>query len=141
MYQRILGVREPESDIRATNRFDDRGRFRGEVTPFPLKGRLDSGRRTARYDHARCPALAVYAVPDSVEDVVPYYRELDATGRAEADSLLLFVRAVVDDSRGKFARLPQHPVVDVRGSNHYLFLEYPDEVERAMRALLNRFGR
>jgi pimeloyl-ACP methyl ester carboxylesterase len=73
---RVMGVREPESEIRATNRFDEQGHFKGEVTPTKLKGRLASGPQKARYDQARCRALAIYAVPDSVPDQVPYYAEL-----------------------------------------------------------------
>jgi pimeloyl-ACP methyl ester carboxylesterase len=136
-----MGVREPESEIRATNRFDEHGRFRGEVTPNELKARVTSGTRTARYDRVRCRALAIYAVPDSAPDVVPYYRELGADGRAKAEALLPFVQAVVDGSRSQFARFPQNATVDVRGSNHHVFLQHPDEVVRAMRTFLSDSGK
>ena len=137
VYERIEGVREPDSEIRATVRFDSADRYLGEVTPNPLKARLASGSRVARYDQVRCRALAIYAVPDSLADVVPYHAELDAAGRAQGDSVLRFVAAVVADSRMKFARFPQNTVVDLHGSNHYVFLQRPTQVARAMRSFLS----
>jgi pimeloyl-ACP methyl ester carboxylesterase len=76
-------------------------------------------------------------VPDSLADVVPYYAELDAAGRAQGDSLLRFVAAVVADWRAKFARFPQNTVVEVRGANHFVFLQRPTEVARAIRSFLS----
>lgn len=137
VYARIQGVREPDSEIRATVRFDSADRYLGEVTPNSLKGRLASGSRVARYDQVHCRALGIYAVPDSLPDVVPYHAELDAAGRAQGDSLLRFVAGVVADSRAKFARFPQNTIVDVHGGNHYVFLQHPTEVARAMRSFLS----
>jgi pimeloyl-ACP methyl ester carboxylesterase len=136
LYARVMGVEQPEADIRATVRFDTADRYQGPVTPNALKARLGSGKQVARYDQARCRALALYAVPDSLVDVVPYYKELDAAARAQAESLLTFVQYVVADSRTRIAQLPQYQTVDVHGSNHYLFLQRPREVAAAMRTFL-----
>jgi non-heme chloroperoxidase len=138
LYARVLGVEEPESDIRATERFDSAGHYRGSVTSNALKARVTSGKQVARYDRAHCPALAIYAVPDSVVDVVPYYKELDVAGRAHAESLLAFVQSVVADSRRRVGRLPRYSIVDIHGSNHHLFLQRPGEVAAAMRTFLYR---
>ena len=137
LYARVMGVDVPESEIRATTRFDSTGRYLGEVTADSLKARVTSGTRVARYDQAHCRALAIYAVPDSVPDVVPYYAELDASGRAQGEALLRFVQAVVADSRARVARSPQVTVVDVHGGNHFIFLQRPGEVARAMRTFLS----
>lgn len=136
LYARVIGVEEPESDIRATERFDAADRYRGSVTPNSLKARVGTMKRLARYDRVHCRALAVYALADSVVDVVPYYRELDAAGRAQADSLFRFVQRVVTDSRGRIGRLPRFQVVDIHASNHYVFLQHPREVADAMRTFL-----
>ena len=136
LYARVLGVEEPESDIRATERFDSDDRYRGSVTPNVLKARLASGKQVARYDGARCPALAVYAVPDSVADQIPYYKEFDAAGLAQAESVLAFVQGVVRDAHARVAKLPNFQIVDIHGSNHYLFLQHPREVAAAMRTFL-----
>ena len=138
VYARVMGVDQPESEIRATTRYDATGRYLGEVTPGSLKARVTSGSRVARYDRAHCRALAIYAVPDSVADVVPYQSELDAAGRAQGEALLRFVQAVVSDSRRAFARFPQHTIVDVHGSNHFVFLQHPVDVTRAMRRFLTQ---
>ena len=135
LYARVMGVEEPESEIRTTERFDAADRYLGAVTPNALEARLASGKQVAHYDRIHCRALAVYAVPDSVADVVPYYEELDATGRAQADSQLRFTQRVVAESRARIGRLPQVRVVDVHG-NHYVFLQHPREVAEAMRTFL-----
>ena len=137
LYARVLGVREPDSEIRATTRFDSADRYRGEVTADSLKAKLASGMRTARYDRVHCPALGIFAVADSLADVVPYYAELDSTGRAQGEALLRFVQAVVTDSRTRFERFPQNTVVEMHGANHFVFLQRPGEVDRAMRAFLS----
>ena len=137
LYARIMGVEQPETDIRATERFDAADRYLGPVTSNALKARLGSGKPVARYDRSHCRALALYAVPDSSIDVVPYYQELNAAGRMQADSFLTFVQAVVHDSRARLAPFPQYRVVDVHGSNHYFFLQRPREVATAMRAFLS----
>lgn len=136
LYARVMGMEEPESDIRATERFDAADHYLGSVTPNSLKARVTSGKQVARYDRVHCRALAVYAEADSVVDVIPYYKELDAAGRGQADSLFRFVQRVVADSRGRIARLPQFQIVDVHHSNHYVFLQHPREVAAAMRTFL-----
>ena len=132
-----MGVDVPESDIRATVRFDAAGRPKGPVTADSIQARIASGKQVARYDQVHCRALAIYAVPDSVADVVPYYAELDAAGGAQADSLLRFVQRVVAESRTRIAQFPQNQIVEMHGSNHYVFLQRPHEVAAAMRAFLS----
>jgi len=136
LYARLTGARIPESEIRATTRFDEHDRFLGVTSSMERQARLASGPRKALYDHVRCPALAIYAVPDSAADVVPYVGELDADGRAQAEALLRFVEAVIEDSRSKFARLPHRTVVDVHG-NHYMFLQHPEKVAQPMQRFLS----
>lgn len=133
--KRVMGIQEPESEIRATSRFDEKGRYVGEVTPDSSKARIVRAVRVPRYDRARCPALALYAAPTSPTDVVPYYAELDSTGRAHADTLLAFVASFVASSRTAFERFPQHRAAEIHG-NHFVFLEHPDEVARRIRAFL-----
>lgn len=137
LYARVIGVEEPESDIRATEKFDAADRYQGSVTPNSLKARVASGKQVAHYDRVHCRALAVYAVPDSIADVLPYYHELDPAGRAQAESLFTFVHDVVAESRARIGALPGYQVVDVHGSNHYVFLQYPGEVAGAMRTFLD----
>ena len=137
LYRRVMGVDPPESEIRATVRFDSADRYLGQITADSLTARVTSGSRVARYDRTHCRALAIYAVPDSVADVVPYSRELDSAGQAQGEALLRFVQGVVADSRGKVARLPQYSIVDLHDGNHFIFLQRAAAVARAMRAFLD----
>lgn len=137
LYPRVMGIAQPESEIRATARFDAAGRYLGRITADSLTARVTSGSRVPRYDRVASSALAIYAVPGSVAHVVRYYNELDAVGRAQADALLRVVQAVVVDSRNRIAGCPQNTVVDLHGGNHFIFLQRPGEVAQAMRAFLS----
>jgi pimeloyl-ACP methyl ester carboxylesterase len=134
-HARVMGVREPESEIRATSRFDSRDRYLGDVTADSLKARVVSGRRVARYDRSRCRALALFAGADSLADVVPYFAELDASGRENAEALRRFVASVVADARARFLRFPQNEAVGMPG-NHFIHLQRPRDVEAVMRTFL-----
>jgi len=136
-HETVTGVREPESEIRATTRFDSHDRYLGDVTADSLKARVASGARVARYDRSHCPALGIFAGADSVADVVPYVEELDSAGRAKALALTRFVASYVAESRARFLRFPQNEAVVIPG-NHFIFLQRPREVEEAMRAFLSR---
>jgi hypothetical protein len=87
-HTRVMGVREPESEIRATSCFDERGRSVGEVTPDSLKARPFFTHRLADYDSLHCRSPAIYAVGDSAADYFPYYGELDSRGRARLDQTI-----------------------------------------------------
>ncbi len=132
---RVMGVVEPESEIRATMRFDERGQFVSEVAGPRRKARVMEAVREPQYDRIRCRSLAVYAVPDSPADLVPYYAELDSVGRIAAWELFRSAQAVITDSRKRFARFPQDTVVDLHG-NHFIFLQHPIAVAGVMRSFL-----
>ena len=132
---RVMGVREPESEIRATSRFDERGRFAGEVTPDSLKARPLLTHRLADYDSLRCRSLAIYAVGDSAADYFPFYRELDAHGRARLDQTVKAAEYLNEKSRARVAASPAVTVVELHG-NHFVFLQQPDTVSRLMHRFL-----
>jgi pimeloyl-ACP methyl ester carboxylesterase len=136
-HARVMGVREPESEIRATSRFDERGRYVGEVTPDSLKARVITGRRVANYDNLRCRSLAIYAVGDSTADYVPYYSELDARGRARMDQSVANAEYFNQKSRAQLSANPRAKVVELHG-NHFVFLQQPDTVAWAMHTFLRR---
>lgn len=138
LYERVMGVREPDSDIRATNRFDPNGRRIGDVTPDSLKARIGSYPRVARYDRFSCRALAIYAMPASLVDVVPYAAELDSSGRRQATALLAFEQSYIATSRARFARGPDREIRVIDSANHFVFLQRPDTVARLMRSFLVR---
>jgi len=133
---RVLGVTQPESEIRAVGRFDTRGKYLDDVTGEREKSRVKQAVRPPQYERVHCRSLAIYAVPESPTDVVPYYAELDAAGQEQADTLFRSVKALIAKSRARFANVPTNEVVGISG-NHYIFLQHPMKVAVAMRAFLS----
>jgi len=126
----------PESEILATSRFDASGRFVGGVTPDSLIGRVYDAITTPHYDRVQCRSLAIYAAPNSVADLLPYYPELDSAGRAQADSVFKPIKELVNNSYVLFSQSGRNEVVKLFGSRHYVFLDRPTEVARAIRGFL-----
>ena len=137
---RVMGVTQPESEIRAVARFDKNGKYLDDVTGEREKARVKQAVRPPQYEQLRCRSLAIYAVPEAPTDVVPYYAELDAAGRKQADTLFRSVKALIAKSRARFAKVPNSEVVGISG-NHYIFLQHPAKVAAAMRAFLSSDAR
>jgi pimeloyl-ACP methyl ester carboxylesterase len=133
---RIMGVTQPESEIRAVARFDKKGKYLDDLTGENGKARVKQAVRRPQYERIRCRSLAIYAVPESPTDVIPYYAELDAAGQVQADRLFRSVTVLVTKSRARFAKVPNNEVVGIPG-NHYIFLQHPTKVAAAMRAFLS----
>ena len=136
LHVRALGVREPDSELRATAHFDANDRYHGEVAADSVKARVFAAAQAPHYDRVKCNSLAIYAMPDSVGDVLPYHAELEASVRPKSDSLLMFVRTLVERSAADFARFPHHRAIMIHG-NHFIFLARPAEVASAMRDFLD----
>jgi len=134
--ERGSAVKFPESEIRATARFDASGRFVSSVTPDSLAGRLYQGMTTPHYDRVQCRSLGIYNVPESAVDFLPYYPQLDAAGRAQADSLFKPLKEFVSKSEADFGQSGRNKLVAMSGSKHYVFLDRPAEVARAIRDFL-----
>jgi pimeloyl-ACP methyl ester carboxylesterase len=135
-YARLIGVRLPESEMRALSRTDRSGRYLGDVTADSLAQRIMSAVRTPRWDQVRCRSLAIYAMPDSTADVFPYYSDLDPAGRAKAEDYVNALAPLAAASRDRFKQNQLNEVVEMRAS-HYLFLDHPQEAARVMRKFLS----
>lgn len=135
-WARIIGVLLPESEIRALSRIDTSGRYMGDVTADSLGQRIFGAVRTPRWDRVQCRSLAIYSMADSTADLLPYYSELDSTGRGQADAFVNAWAPLNAASRTQFKQHPLNEVVEMR-AGHYLFLQHPEEVARAMRRFLS----
>lgn len=133
---RVMGVALPESEIREIAGFDQNGKYLGDVTGDRGKARVQQAVRKPRYEQVHCRSLAIYAVPKTPTDVVPYYGELDAAGRAQSERLFRSVVGLVATSRARFGKVSNNEVVGIPG-NHYIFLQHPADVAAAMRAFLS----
>ena len=134
--RRVAGVDFPETEITANARFDSTGRYVGDVTPDSVAWRVIAAVRRPPYDRVKCRALAIYAIPESSADILPYYQELSAARRREVDALLGEFASLASASRAVFKSFPQNRTVELARANHYVFLQRPQEVTREMRSFL-----
>jgi pimeloyl-ACP methyl ester carboxylesterase len=136
---RQSGVRLPEAEVRATNRFSDTGKWEGRVSPGRIGASVLRAVAPSQYDRIRTPALAVYASWDSPLQMWPRYASFDADDRALADrffaALVPQLRVVQERFRSE---MEQGHVVVISGARHAIHLSHPDAVERVMREFLGR---
>jgi pimeloyl-ACP methyl ester carboxylesterase len=135
-WARIHGSPFPISEIQASKRFANDGRFSGDVTPDSLTGRVMAGARKPNYSIVECPSLAVYAIPNSTVDALPYYNALDPAGRRTADELFTVWKPLTDSARRAFNQNPRNRSIQFPGATHYLFLQHPAAVADSIRAFL-----
>ena len=131
-YRRVAGMSPPESEIRAQNRFDANGRLLGSV-PSVARGRMASMQPAPQWEAIQCPSLGIYAIPAPLDTWLPYYSELDASARERANAYLLAFSEWTRRHRAEFGRWPQNTVVEFPSSNHYFFLEKPEEAASLIR--------
>lgn len=126
---RTRGVDIPASDIRARYRYDG---WDEQATRAYQAIRAER----PNYRAIRAPALAIYAVTDSVSQLEPWQR----TDSAHAEGLSELVRGTeqVDRRlRDEFRReVPNNQVIEIHGAHHWIFVSNRDEVLRAVRAFL-----
>jgi pimeloyl-ACP methyl ester carboxylesterase len=77
--------------------------------------------------------LALYAILDSPEAMLPYWHALDPTARARGQKMFqaltrLHVRLRADFSQ----KVESARAVRIHGARHYIFLTHPAEVTHAM---------
>ena len=133
--QRTSGFRLPESEIRATRRFDPDGRLIGEE-PSETQRRMGALARTPRWDAVECPSLGMYAVPAPPE-TWRWYASLDAAERERAGAYYRAFGQWTAAQRAQFGASPGNRVIEFPGGNHYFFLEKPEEASRAILEFLS----
>lgn len=134
--ERTQGVLLPESEIRATNRLDEKGRLigRAPINTIPLDNRR--GRVPPhRWEAIDCPSLGLYAVTAPLETWLPHYaaryEKLSVEERQQAEAYVRAFSAWTAEQRRLFASFPQNEVVEFPASGHYFFLDQPEQ-ERAL---------
>lgn len=136
---RTYGLRLPESEVRATTRFDSTGRFHGEVTPDSLAGSILPHLQRPAYARLRSPALAIFAASDSVQLLVPYYAALDSTDRLAVTRFAAVVAPFRTASVEQFKReVHDGEVLEIHNANHYVFISNESETLHAIRDFLAR---
>ncbi len=131
--ERLSGPDVPEAEVRTLYRFDADGRFVGGTDVASTVQRLVNGTEAIDLGRIRGPVLALYAILDSPEAMLPYWHALDPTARARGQKMFealtrLHVRLRADFSE----KVEGARVVRIHGARHYIFLTHPAEVTHAM---------
>ena len=135
--ERANGILVPEGEVRAIAVFGPTGRYLRDVTPDSIGTSIVAGVEHPAYAKIAVPALAFYAVADSVKDLVPWYAALDSTGRVSAEKVFAVFTPFARSAREQFQReVKQGRVIELHGAHHYVFISNAAEVAREMRAFL-----
>lgn len=123
------GVNIPESDIRTRYRYD------GWNEDITLAAQSISVERP-QYRAVQAPALAIYAIIDTVTQLEPWQR----TDRAHAAGLQEMIRGTEffeRKLRQQFRNEVAHSfVLEIHGGHHWIFVSHRDEVLAAVRRFL-----
>jgi pimeloyl-ACP methyl ester carboxylesterase len=134
----IYGFRLNEAEIHQWFEFDARGRMLRQTTPDSLgMARVVPFLEHPAYTRVRAPVLAFYNVPTSPASLFPRYAAGDSSYRARATNA--FNRSVrwTTEERARLRReIPGARIVELRNSNHYVFVVSEAEVLRETRAFL-----
>jgi hypothetical protein len=85
----------------------------------------------------RAPALAIFAVIDSMPGVFPTAATFDSATAVQARRFTSALQALGAAERARYRReLPSGQVLELHGANHYVFYSNEAEVEGAMRGFL-----
>lgn len=126
---RTRGVNIPEPDIRARYKYDG---WNEEITD----AYQSIGVVHPNYRGIRAPALAIYAVTDTVTQLEPWQRS-DREHAAGLQELIRGTEFVVKKLREQFKKQVAHGgVVEIHGGHHWIFVSHHDEVLADVRKFL-----
>jgi non-heme chloroperoxidase len=126
---RTRGVDIPESDIRTRYRYDG---WQEEIT----NAYQSIAPERPDYADVQAPALAIYAVTDSVSQLEPWQRS-DTANAGEYRDLLQGIEMAERPLREKFKReVRRSRVVEIHGGHHWIFVSHADRVFQAVRDFL-----
>ena len=138
---RTFGMKIPEAQLRATARYAPSGHFLADVTPASIDSQVLAGCGHPDYTKVRAPALVIYNVVDSAPPFFPRWAAFDSAQRDSARRFTAGLQAWADAERAKVrSGLRGARVLELHGSNHYVFYSSEAEVERAMREFLGGSG-
>lgn len=134
---RTYGMMVPEAQLRAIGKYGPSGRLVANVTPDSIDAAVLAGCGHPDYAALRTPALAIFAVIDSVPDVFPAAATFDSATGAVAQRFASALEALGSTERARFRReVPAGQVLELHGANHYVFYSNEPEVAAAMRGFL-----
>lgn len=136
-YISTYGITMTDEEIKQTSVFSKEGRYLRDLTADSIIGAVIAGAEHPDYTHIKCPALAIYAQNDSVQEIFKFYSGLDSTNKSKADKIHLKGENLRLEQQNRFKNEVQNGIVKViKGADHYLFITHPYETEKMMREFL-----
>lgn len=126
---RTRGVNIPESDIRERYKYDG---WDEDITVAAQSMEVEH----PRYRAVRAPALAIYALADSVSQLEPWQRS-DREHAAGLQEVIRGTTLVERAMSAQFRKEVSHSfVLEIHGGHHWIFVSHRDEVLAAVRRFL-----
>lgn len=134
---RVLGVRFPLEEVVATTVVANDGTVVGYVTPPSINQAILAAVEKPNYAAVAAPALAIYAIANTPDDVAPWL----SRGSAAWDSAQAWIDATVVPAGREQVTLfessvPNAVAIVLEGVNHYVFIDKQSEVLAAVRSFL-----
>ena len=130
-YVRTMGIDPPEADLRESSVPSPYSPIGAPRTPPSVSRAILSGLTKPDYGGIGVPALAIYAVPRSEEDVPGF-------GTASESVVHDLFQVMKDEERTNSAAfrsaVREARVIEIPGAKHYVFLSNEDDVLRSIRA-------
>lgn len=132
-----MGVVVPEEEIKSTTVFSKDGRYQKDITSPQIQGQIIAGIERPNYKDINCPALSVYAAPNSIYTVKPFYDFLDTENKKKADSCIAIHNKYSKQQIEVFKKEVKRGIVkEIKGAHHYVFISNPVLTENLIREFL-----
>jgi len=135
----MFGMKYPESEVLATRTFTDGGKLMGSVTPDDIGIKIIMGLESPAYKDIQCPALAVYAVFNHVNELFPNYEDFDHSNKLMAHQAMEVLKPYVLDQIQIFMeQVDRKHVIQFDGADHFVFLTHEREVVHELLQFLSK---
>jgi pimeloyl-ACP methyl ester carboxylesterase len=132
------GFAFPESDLRNTNDANPDGTMGAYRIPDAVFDALGKPTQKRNYSAIHVPILAIFSLPKSAAQIISRFYEFnDSDERAPVEHVFTEVVAFIriDEKSVQSAGAPVR-IVELPGSDHYVFLATPDDVLREVRTFV-----
>ena len=134
----IFGVTLPEAEVRAQYNATPQGSAGSLRAPPWVDQAIKTGVQKPDYAHIKAPALAIYAVPRSAQDLAPAWVKSITPAMLDALEEEYALFQVTSKERIAAFRdgVTHSRVVELPGANHFLFISNEADVLRELQAFL-----
>jgi pimeloyl-ACP methyl ester carboxylesterase len=135
-FARADGYRKPLAALWNMVRTDPSGRVLGAITPPEISSKIQAGLQPAQYDRIQAPALGIFN-KITPQFRMPYYWHLDPATQEEFNRSIKSLSKWVEGAIQRFrSEVKNARVVELRDTNHYVFIVDEALVVREMRRFL-----